>query len=551
MTVLMVYTYTQNVCIIWITLSLVGCVIKEELTSEDDSTNRPPPINMPTPIDQDRDGYTTDEGDCDDERYDINPSRPEICDDGIDQDCDGRDLSCYEIDNDGDGFSVLDGDCDDRNVSIAPDRFDVCDDNIDQDCNGQDLSCEAVDDDGDGYSVITGDCAEGNPRRHPGAMEQCGDGIDQDCDGVDLNCDELDQDLDGIPDRIDNCPQDFDPRGLDSDQDGYGDRCDNCPSVANPEQTDSDSDDIGDACSGQTDIDGDGVSVLDGDCNDQDPSISPQAEERCDEIDHDCDQYPDEGCQSDIRSAVVTIAQGPSLLGSTLANPQACLTNPDVDENCDEVPQRQITLDEFRIEIHEVTHAQYGRCITFQYCTLPLRVDGIESSQRFGDPNFNNHPMTWITQAQAKQYCQWLGGRLPSEVEWERAARGGQPLLDRRYLSDNTSPNCTEANLGGCQGDLRPVMTTAGDLNDLGLYDLIGNAHELVSGYYDPIWYRTLAELNPQPPTQGNDRQQISVRGGAYNSASAFSTITYRGFRLLMRRDRALPEVGFRCVFTH
>lgn len=542
-------TYTQAGIYVSLGFLLYGCIVKEELPQNEESAEEQPSTNENIQSDQDQDGYSISEGDCDDNRYDINPSRPEVCDDGIDQDCDGRDLACIEVDGDGDGISIADGDCDDDNVSIAPNRFDVCDDGIDQDCNGQDLSCADVDDDGDGYSVNTGDCAEGDARRYPGAMEQCGDSIDQDCDGLDLDCEDLDQDLDGIPDRIDNCPTDFDPRGLDSDQDGYGDRCDNCPNLSNPEQRDNDGDGIGDACSQQSDADADGVSISDGDCNDQDPNISPRMEELCNGLDDDCDQYPDEGCPSDIRSTTIRISAGPSLLGSTLADPQQCMINPDVDENCDEVPQRQVQLSAFDIEIHEVTQAQYGRCVSFQRCTGPLRVEGIASSQRFGEPTYADYPMTWINQVQAEQYCQWLGGRLPTEAEWERAARGSEPLADRRYLNGQIPPTCSESNLGGCAGDLKAVMSTLGDLNELGLYDLIGNAHEHVAGYYDPLWYQNVSEMNPQPALQGNERQQVPVRGGSYNTSAAFSTLTYRGFRLLMRKTRALPEVGFRCIF--
>ena len=70
-----------------------------------------------------------------------------------------------------------------------------------------------------------------------------------------------------------------------------------------------------------------------------------------------------------------------------------------------------------------------------------------------------------------------------------------------------------------------------------------------IEGYYDFNWYSTIGERDPVPPVQANERQQIPLRGGSYLSAAAFSTITYRGFRLLMRRDRALPEVSFRCLF--
>ena len=213
------------------------------------------------------------------------------------------------------------------------------------------------------------------------------------------------------------------------------------------------------------------------------------------------------------------------------------------------MPQREIQLSAFSIEVHEVTQAQYGRCVNLGFCSLPLRVNGIESSQRFGNQEFADYPMTWITQTQAERYCSWLGGRLPTEAEWERAARGNQALNNIQYINGRTMPSCQEANIAGCIGDLLPVMSLSADQNDNGIFDLTGNAHEFVSGYYDSQWYRSLEPNNPQPPRQANERQQISVRGGAYNTALAFSTITYRGFRLLVRRDRALPEIGFRCVF--
>lgn len=534
-----------------LSLFATGCVVKQGLEEDDaESPNGPIAGTLTRSPDDDADGdnYSIDEGDCDDQRYDVNPGRPEICDDGIDQDCSGEDLSCDAVDGDGDGVSVREGDCDDENPAVAPGRFDVCDDGIDQDCDGRDLSCLEVDDDGDGYSVRTGDCAEGDPRRYPGAMDQCGDGIDQDCDGQDLDCEDLDSDQDGIPDRIDNCPRDYDPRHLDSDLDQVGDRCDNCPATANPNQNDADQDGIGDACETLDDADGDGVRTADGDCNDQDPTVYPQAEERCDDIDNDCDQYPDEGCDSDLRSVVISFDGGPSLLGSTLADPSACAQDPTVDENCDEVPQRQINLSPFTIEEHEVTIAQYRRCVRLGRCTPPLRVPNIESSLRFDDTQFDRLPVTWVTQTQATIYCRWLGGRLPTEAEWERAARGDSPLTDRSYLRGDTLPECQDANIRGCHGDLKPVKTN-GDQNISGVHDLIGNAHELVDGYYDPLWYAVTTPQDPTPPTQANERQQIPLRGGSYQSATAFSTITYRGFRMLMRRDRALPEVGFRCLF--
>jgi len=94
-------------------------------------------------------------------------------------------------DNDGDGYTVAQGDCDDNNTNLYPGANDVCGDGVDQDCDGSDEACPIViplDDDGDGYTVAQGDCDDNNVNVNPGATETCGDGVDQDCDGSDLIC---------------------------------------------------------------------------------------------------------------------------------------------------------------------------------------------------------------------------------------------------------------------------------------------------------------------------------------------------------------------------
>ena len=135
-------------------------------------------------------------------------------------------------------------------------------------------------------------------------------------------------------------------------------------------------------------------------------------------------------------------------------------------------------------------------------------------------------------------------------AEWERAARDQTPLVERRYVTGDSPPSCTQANLSGCSDDTRPVQSTSQDLTASGIYDLTGNVHEHVAGYYSPTYYREVARIDPPPLTTPNDREHIPVRGGSYRTTYAFSTLSYRGFRLLMRRNRALPEVGFRCAYS-
>ncbi len=111
---------------------------------------------------------------------------------------DGSAIDPDDIDNDGDGFTENQGDCNDSNASIHPGALEICGDGIDQDCNGRDLDCnntidpDDIDNDGDGYTENRGDCNDFNASIHPGALEICGDGVDQNCDGYDQKCSGID-----------------------------------------------------------------------------------------------------------------------------------------------------------------------------------------------------------------------------------------------------------------------------------------------------------------------------------------------------------------------
>ena len=147
----------------------------------------------PYNTDDDGDGFTEYDGDCDDYDSNIHPGAYDYPGDGIDQDCDGMDA--YE-DNDSDGWGPDDGDCNDYDSTIFPGAYDIPDDGIDQDCDGQDaIGPNNMDNDLDGYTPNQGDCDDYDSDIFPGAFDTPGDGIDQDCNGSDATAAECCYDL--------------------------------------------------------------------------------------------------------------------------------------------------------------------------------------------------------------------------------------------------------------------------------------------------------------------------------------------------------------------
>jgi len=195
-------------------------------------------------------------------------------------------------------------------------------------------------------------------------------------------------------------------------------------------------------------------------------------------------------------------------------------------------PAHKVRLDSFYIDKHEVTNAQYHRFCQETERQLPI-FWGMEKFHCGLD--YPNHPVVGVNWADAKAYAEWAGKRLPTEAEWEYAARGG--LVGRKYPNGDELDE-TQANFKS-DGTV-PVMSYPP--NAYGLYDIAGNVREWVADYYDEFYYGASPDDNPKGPDEGTFRV---VRDGGWHSGKGCLEVDDRICLPTYWVDFA---VGFRCA---
>jgi serine/threonine-protein kinase len=222
--------------------------------------------------------------------------------------------------------------------------------------------------------------------------------------------------------------------------------------------------------------------------------------------------------------AMVYVAGGTFEMGSTQGN-------------ADEQPVHSVTLDGFWIDRTEVTNVQYTGCVAAGVCSLPSESGSFSRDSYYGDSQYAEYPVIWVSWDDATTYCEWAGGRLPSEAEWEVAARGPDGHV---YPWGNDPPDDTLLNYNHHVGDTTRVGSYPKGQSWVGALDMAGNVWEWVNDWYGS--YPSELQVNPVGPASGQARV---LRGGSWKRNE-------RAVRAALRNNdtpvNRYDDVGFRCV---
>jgi formylglycine-generating enzyme required for sulfatase activity len=204
--------------------------------------------------------------------------------------------------------------------------------------------------------------------------------------------------------------------------------------------------------------------------------------------------------------------------------------------NLPDAPQHTVSLGNYWIYKTEVTNSMYAFCVSVGACAPPAQEVG---APVYDNPIYANYPVVGVTWDMAANYCSWINGSLPTEAQWEKAARGSNGA---QYPWGGADPSCDVGNFAGCVGTPTDVTKYADGASPYGVLDMAGNVFEWINDFYGENYYNNAPAENPTGPDSGEFRV---IRGSGFETdlGQAASAIRHPAGNAYHSRD-----LGFRCV---
>lgn len=199
-------------------------------------------------------------------------------------------------------------------------------------------------------------------------------------------------------------------------------------------------------------------------------------------------------------------------------------------------PTHPVALDAFWVQQTEVTNGMYAQCVATGACMPPTQELG---APVYTNIQYNSHPVVGVTWDQASAYCAWIQGSLPSEAQWEKAARGS---LGSTFPWGEAGAGCDFLNYAGCVKHTTSVTDYEDGRSPYGLFDMSGNVFEWVRDWYGEDYYSNSPAANPTGPESGDQRV---VRGSSFESDPDQAAV---GLRHFAGAGYHSAELGFRCA---